>query len=47
MFAKLHHDTGVKWLIHNSKHRKDNQLQCLKHLCRSTLAEYVNLKHSR
>ena len=26
---QMHYHTGGKWLIHGTKHHKDNQLQCL------------------
>ena len=29
-FQKVDQHAGGKWLIHDSKRRKDNQLQCLK-----------------
>ena len=32
--AKLDYHAGVKWLIHGTKDRKKNQLQCLKHPCK-------------
>ena len=28
-FQKVHQHTGGKWLIHGTKHRKDNQLHSL------------------
>ena len=28
-FQKVYQHTGAKWLIHGTKHRKDNQLQSL------------------
>ena len=31
---KVDKHTGGKWLIHDTKHRKDNQLQSLKLPCR-------------
>ena len=33
-FQKLDQHTGGKWLIHDTKRRKDNQLQSLKLPCR-------------
>ena len=27
VFQKVHRHTGGKWLIHGTKHHKDNQLQ--------------------
>ena len=33
-FHKVDQHAGVKWLIHDSKRRKDNQLQSLKLPCR-------------
>ena len=33
-FQKVDKHTGSKWLIHDTKRRKDNQLQSLKLLCR-------------
>ena len=33
-FQKVDQHTGGKWLIHGTKRRKDNQLQCLKLPCR-------------
>ena len=33
-FQKLTQNTGDKWLIHATKHRKDNQLQSLELPCR-------------
>ena len=33
-FQKVDQHTGGKWLIHGTKHRKDNQLQSLKLPCR-------------
>ena len=33
-FKKIDPHTGGKWLIHGTKHRKDNQLQCLELSCR-------------
>ena len=32
-FQKVEQHTGGKWLIHDIKRRKDNQLQSLKHPC--------------
>ena len=29
--VKQDYNTGGKWLVHGTKHRKENQLQCLKH----------------
>ena len=33
-FQKVDQHAGGKWLIHDTKRRKDNQLQSLKHPCR-------------
>ena len=33
-FQKVAQHAGGKWLIHDTKRRKDNQLQSLKHPCR-------------
>ena len=33
-FQKLDQHAGGKWLIHDTKRHKDNQLQCLKLPCR-------------
>ena len=33
-FQKVDQHAGGKWLIHDTKHRKDNQLQSLKLPCR-------------
>ena len=33
-FQKVDQHTGGKWLIHDSKRRKDNQLQSLEFPCR-------------
>ena len=33
-FQKVDQHTGGKWLIHNTKRSKDNQLQSLELLCR-------------
>ena len=33
-FQKVDQHTGGKWLIHGTKHRKDNQLQNLELPCR-------------
>ena len=33
-FQKVDQPTGVPWLIHCTKHRKDNQLQSLELSCR-------------
>ena len=33
-FQKVDQNTGGKWLIHDIKHRNDNQLQSLKLPCR-------------
>ena len=33
-FQKVDQHTGGKWLIHGTKRRKDNQLQCLELPCR-------------
>ena len=33
-FQKVDQHAGGKWLIHDTKRRKDNQLQSLKLLCR-------------
>ena len=33
-FKKGDQDTGGKWLIHGTKHRKDNKLQSLELPCR-------------
>ena len=33
-FQKVDHHAGGKWLIHDTKRRKDNQLQSLKLSCR-------------
>ena len=39
--AKLEHHTGGQWLVHGTKHRQENQLQCLKHRCRLSLGENI------
>ena len=33
-FQRVDKHIGGKWLVHNTKHRKDNQLQSLKLPCR-------------
>ena len=33
-FQRVEHQTGGKWLIHGTKHHKDNELQSLEHPCR-------------
>ena len=33
-FQKMEQHTGAKWLIHDTKRRKDNQLQSLELHCR-------------
>ena len=33
-FQKVDQHTGGKWLIHGTKHRKDNQLESLERPCR-------------
>ena len=33
-FQKVNQHTGSKWLIHDTKRRKDNQLQSLELPCR-------------
>ena len=33
-FRKVDRYTGVKWLIHVAKHRRDNQLQSLELTCK-------------
>ena len=33
-FQKVDQRAGAKWLIHDTKHRNDNQLQSLKLSCR-------------
>ena len=38
-FQKVDQHTGGKWLIHNTKHRRDNQLQSLKLSCRISQVE--------
>ena len=35
-FQKLDQHAGGKWLIHDTKRRKDNQLQSLKLQCRTS-----------
>ena len=35
-FRKVDRHTGGKWLIHYTKHRKDNQLQSLEIPCRTS-----------
>ena len=35
-FQKVDQHTGDKWLIHGTKHRKDNQLQSLGLPCRKS-----------
>ena len=37
-FQKMDQHAGCKWLIHDTKRRKDNQLQSLKLPCRSWVA---------
>ena len=37
--TKLDYHTGGKCLVHGTKRRKENQLQCLKHPCRLSLGE--------
>ena len=39
--AKLDYHAGGKWLIHGTKHHKENQLQCLKHPCRLSPGENI------
>ena len=39
--AKLDYHTGGTWLVHGTKHHKENQLQCLKHPCRLYLGENI------
>ena len=36
-FQKVDQHTGGKWLIHDSKRHKDNQLQSLELPCRKSL----------
>ena len=36
-FQKVDQHAGGKWLIHGTKRRKDNQLQCLKLPCRISM----------
>ena len=36
-FHKVDQHAGGKWLTHDTKHRKDNQLQSLKLPCRVSL----------
>ena len=41
-FQKVDQHAGGKWLIHDTKRRKDNQLQSLKLPCRiSKLSSYI------
>ena len=35
-FQKVDKHTGGKWLIHGTKHQKDNQLQSLELPCRTS-----------
>ena len=35
-FLKVEQHTGGKWLIHSTKHHKDNQLQSLELHCRKS-----------
>ena len=39
--TKLDHHTGGKWLVHGTKRRKENQLQCLKHPRRLSLGANI------
>ena len=40
-FRKLDQHAGGKWLIHDNKRRKDNQLQSLKLLCHFLMSKSV------
>ena len=42
-FRKVDQHAGGKWLIHDTKRRKDNQLQSLKLPCKSILKSHVLL----
>ena len=41
-FQKVDQHTGGKWLIHGTKHRKDNQLQSLELHCRISKGNMLN-----
>ena len=40
-FQKVDQHAGGKWLLHDTKRRKDNQLQSLKLLCR--ISKYIGI----
>ena len=40
--AKLDYHTGGKWLVYDTKHRKENPFQCLKHSCKLSLGENIH-----
>ena len=40
-FRKVDQHAGGKWLIHDTKRRKDNQLQSLKLPCRISKLSYI------
>ena len=42
-FQKVDQHTGGKWLIHRTKHRKDNQLQSLELPCRIAVVGNINM----
>ena len=45
-FQKVDQHAGGKWLIHDTKRRKDNQLQSLKLLCRISKLSRCDIKGS-
>ena len=44
-FGKVDQHAGGKWLIHDTKRRKDNQLQSLKEAL--GMSEFVEMLHNR
>ena len=44
-FQKVDQHAGGKWLIHDTKRRKNNQLQSLKLPCRISKLSMVNPRH--
>ena len=44
-FQKVDQHAGGKWLIHNTKRDKDNQLQSLKLPCRIIVFQFFYINH--
>ena len=42
-FRKLDQHTGGKWLIHGTKHRKDNRLQSLRYIIVAKMVQSQNI----